>query len=133
MLDRTGAIVVLCSSWKHEWERDEEKTSETGKYLERKLKRQGIHISGKTGDGDGRGKEIIEWLVHNSGGLLEGWCVLDDEVAPDYETEGILPHLVKTCKLSGLTENDVDRAAAVLNMNDMKDVYVEGITEFGLK
>lgn len=102
--------------------------------MTRKLKRQGIHISGKTGDEDGRGKEITEWLVKNSGGLLEGWCVLDDEVADDYEEYGIVPtHLVKTCKLSGLTENDVDKAAAVLNMNDMIDVYVEGIPGFGLK
>ena len=47
--------MVLCSSWRDEWERDPEETSETGKYLVRKLKRCGIHISGKTENGCGRG------------------------------------------------------------------------------
>ena len=106
--------MVLSSSWKDEWERDDEKTSEKGKYLVRKLKRCGIHISGKTGSECGRGKGIRAWLEKNAGDILEGWCVLDDEAAPDFEEEGILPHFVKTCSLSGLTERDADEAVRVL-------------------
>ena len=107
--------MVLCSSWWNEkWERDPEKTSETGKYLVRKLKRCGIHISGKTGHGEGRGAEIREWIEKNAGDLIEGWCVLDDEVAPDYEEKGILPHLVKTCALSGLTVRDAEDAVGII-------------------
>ena len=45
---------------------------------------------------------------------MEGWCVLDGEVAPDYETNGILPHLVKTCALSGLTVRDVEDAVGII-------------------
>lgn len=106
--------MVLCSSWRREWERDEDELSETGKYLVRKLKRCGMHISGKTGDGDGRGAEIREWMDRNAGGLLEGWCVLDDEVAPDYEKTGVLPHLVKTCALCGLTIADAEKAVEII-------------------
>ena len=106
--------MVLCSSWRDEWERDPEETSETGKYLVRKLKRCGIHISGKTGHGEGRGAEIREWIEKNAGDLIEGWCVLDNEVAPDYEDNGILPHLVKTCALSGLTISDAEKAVEII-------------------
>ena len=113
-MEETNAIVVLCSSWRDEWDMRDEQTSETGKYLVRKLKRCGIHISGKTGNGSGRGTEIREWIEKNAGDLIEGWCVLDDEVAPDYEEEGILPHLVKTCALSGLTIADAEKAVGIL-------------------
>ena len=89
--------------------------SEAGKYLERKLKRFGIHISGKTGDGTGRGKEIKEWLDRNAAGLLEGWCVIDSEAAADCEEEGAMPRVGKTCALSGLTEMDAEKAVRVMN------------------
>ena len=92
--------------------------SETGKYLERKLKRFGIHISGKTGDGNGRGEEIEEWLERNAAGLLEGWCVIDSEIPPDYADfadDIILFHTVKTCALSGLTEKDAEKVTLVLD------------------
>ena len=45
---------------------------------------------------------------------MEGWCVLDDEIAPDYEDNGILPHLVKTCALSGLTIRDAEQAVEII-------------------
>ena len=45
---------------------------------------------------------------------MEGWCVLDDEIAPDYEDNGILPHLVKTCALSGLTIRDAEKAVEII-------------------
>lgn len=107
--------MVLCSSWWNEkWERDPEKTSETGKYLVRKLKRCGIHISGKTVDVENRGAGIREWIDKNAGDLIEGWCALDDEVAPDYENQGILPHLVKICPLSGLTVRDAEKAVEII-------------------
>lgn len=45
---------------------------------------------------------------------MEGWCVLDDEVASDYEDNGILPHLVKVCALSGLTIRDAEKATEII-------------------
>lgn len=110
---------MLCSTWRDEWERNNaDDMSETGKYLVRKLKRQGLHISGKTsenGDERERGRAITEWLEKNGAGLLESWCVLDDEAFPDYEEQGILPHLVKTNMMCGLMEADVKRALEILN------------------
>lgn len=115
IIEETNAIVVLCSSWwSGEWDRDPEETTETGKYLVRKLKRCGIHISGKTVDREGRGAGIREWIEKNAADLMEGWCVLDDEIEPDYEEQGILPHLVKTCALSGLTVRDAEEAVRII-------------------
>ena len=48
-----------------------------------------------------RGEGIINWLNAH---VAESWCVLDDDIFPDYEQLQIMEKLVKTCYMDGLTE-----------------------------
>lgn len=48
IIKATGAYIVLTSTWKGDWDFDEEKCTADGKYLVRKLKREGLHILDKT-------------------------------------------------------------------------------------
>ena len=111
----TGAYIVLTSTWKDEWDFDEDKCTEDGKYLVRKLKREGLHILDKTQDLiNNRGQGIQEWLGRHKG--VESWVVLDDDIFPDYESRGIMPHLVKTSfGGDGLNEKCAEEAIKILN------------------
>ena len=91
----TGARIVLTSTWKKEWSSDEEACSEDGKYLNRRLNRHGLHILDKTKDEIvDRGTGIEAWLATRP--FVTDWIVLDDEVFPDYDSCGVLPHLIRT-------------------------------------
>ena len=93
----TGAKIVLTSTWRLEWDKNKDNLSETGKYLVRKLKRSWLYIYDKLPDYElGRGEAIKSWLDAHMEIPVESWCVLDDEVADDFERFGILGHLVKT-------------------------------------
>lgn len=113
----TGAFIVLSSTWRREWDREEEGCGVDAKYLVRRLKREGLHIMDKTvGNGRGctRGAEIREWLDRHKG--VESWVVIDDEVFDDYKENGILPHLVQTnFYTDGLNERLAGEAIKILN------------------
>lgn len=95
IVKETGAFIVLTSTWKDDWEFDEEQCKPDGLYLVRKLKREGLHILDKTHDKvDDRGHGIQDWLKRHPG--TDHWVVLDDDVFRDYEECGIMPHLVQT-------------------------------------
>ena len=51
------------------------------------------------------GEGIINWLNAHA---AESWCVLDDEIFPDYEQLQIVEKLVKTCYMDGLTDDYVN-------------------------
>ena len=118
IVDATGARIVLCSSWRVYWEKfDKTEQHEMGNYLDRKLKRCGLFILDKTIDkGSNRGYGIKQWLLNKPN--VESWVVLDDDIFDDYESEGIMPHLVKTVfydDLGGLQRCNVDSAIKMLN------------------
>ncbi len=115
---KTDARLVLISSWKKYWKR-EETTDPDMLYLMRKLKRFGLSIYDKTEESfwAKRGEGIHAWLSANED--VMAWVVLDDETFPDYEKYGIDKHLVKTKffyeKDAGLQEEHVEQAIAILN------------------
>ena len=115
---QTDARLVLISSWKKYWKR-EETTDLDMIYLMRKLKRFGLSIYDKTEESfwAKRGEGIHAWLSANED--VTAWVVLDDETFPDYEKYGIDKHLVKTKffyeKDAGLQEEHVEQAIAILN------------------
>lgn len=115
IIKQTNAKIILASSWKLDWERfDKDIQSETGNYLDRKLKRQRLYIADKTTHyGSERGKEVSEFLQKHQ---AEKWIVLDDEIFEDYEKFDILPHLVKTDFYNGgLQEHHAKIAINLLN------------------
>ena len=117
IVDKTGAKIVLTSTWKFDWEvTDKESMSEGGWYLDRKMKRQNLTILDKTHDqGWNRGYGIKQYLDSH---IVDSWVVLDDEIFTDYEKEGILPHLVKTefyDENGGIQDDHVKKAIMLLN------------------
>lgn len=109
---------MLTSTWKDEWDFDEDKCSPDGLYLVRKLKREGLHILDKTQDLIlNRGQGIQDWLSRHKG--VESWIVLDDEIFADYESRDILPHLIQTSYGGdGLNEKCAAKAIEMLNKGD---------------
>lgn len=115
IVEHSNAAIVLVSTWKEEWDHNIENCSADCKYLVKKLARRGLRIIAKTTDQmSDRGRGIAEWLDRH-GEHVEAWIVLDDDAFADYETYGIMPHLVKTSFGDhGLTDEHVVQAIQML-------------------
>jgi hypothetical protein len=116
IVDATGAEIVLVSTWKYSWEKDNKSRPDSlGSYLDERFAEEGLTIIDKTdyaGIHD-RGHGIIDWLSEHH---ADSWIVLDDEIFEDYEECGIMPHLVKTNFYDGgLKEKHVELAINLLN------------------
>jgi hypothetical protein len=115
IVDATGAEIVLVSSWKSRWYKDHKDCQDNlANYLDERLAEEGLKIVDKTeGSSFDRGAGIVKWLSKHS---VESWIVLDDEIFPDYEECGIMPHLVKTSFYNGgLKDKHVEMAIDMLN------------------
>ena len=113
IVDKTGAKIVLISSWKLKWHKNKESQSNLANYLDQRLEEENLSIIDKTEDNlFNRGEGIINWLSTHP---TESWIILDDE-AFDYEECGIMPHLVKTSFYDGgLKDTHVELAINLLN------------------
>lgn len=117
IVDKTDAKIVLCSSWKNMWERENKECQDNlANYLDKKLKKQNLFVLDKTDDnGEDRGRGIHRWISNHN---VEQWIVLDDDIFPDYEEMEIIPHLVKSYfydELGGLQHEHIDAAVRLLN------------------
>lgn len=105
----TGARIVQSSTWRREWEFEEESCGKDGLYLVGRLKRYGLHILDKTEHptpNENRGQEIKNWLDRHP--HVDKWIVLDDDIFYDFQENNIMPHLVQTNFYSGgLMENHI--------------------------
>lgn len=76
-----------------------------------------IDVTPDLNQGRCRGHEIQHWLDHSAPQLFEPWgrvesfVILDD----DDDMANLLPRLVLTDPMVGLTDDDVDRAIDMLN------------------
>lgn len=115
IIDNTNAKIVLTSTWKLDWSKKLEERTLIGRYLNNKLRKQGLHILDKTEDnGKNRGKGIYDWIKKYN---VDNWLVLDDEIFKDYDEE-IVRHWVKTDFYSedgGLQEKHIEMAIKILN------------------
>lgn len=114
---RTGAFIVLTSTWKRSW--GASWRPGTLRYLIDKLRQHNIEIMGFTSEDTPaeRGKGIRMWLKYH--GPVEGWAVLDDDTFPDYEEHGITPHLIKTnFYRGGLTKDKIKPTVEILNKRE---------------
>lgn len=117
IVDATGAIIVLTSTWKDYWERKHKEDQDAlANYLDRKLRAAGMRILDKTDDEHhDRGAGILRWM---EGRPVESFVILDDCLF-DYRETGILPYLVETTEGAdngGLQEEHVARAIEILNL-----------------
>ena len=127
IVEATGAVIVLVSTWKDYWEREHKEDQDPlANYLDRKLKTVGLRILDKTTDMDhDRGAGILRWM---EGRPVEAFVILDDGLF-DYAETGLLSHLVETTEGAddgGLQEEHVQRAIAILNATResvMKEKY----------
>lgn len=115
MIDVTDARVVISSSWRHIWSRDE---------IGRMLKQRGFRHPSSIIDitpslMSQRGDEIAQWLGQADEGRriggekIDGYVILDDstDMHPDQ-----MEHFVQTNPDTGLTSQDVNRAISILGI-----------------
>ncbi len=120
IIDATGAIIILISSWKEGWTSNPNfkiTQDELATYLDEKLAKQGLVIQSKTFDGNSnRGKGIIRFIDKQKeiGINIDKYIILDDEMF-DYLEVDIAEHLIKTsfCR-NGLELEHVKRAIEAL-------------------
>ena len=116
IVDATEAQIVLCSSWKEDWYKDEkDKQDRLANYLDKRLAEENLTIVDKTVDKVwNRGEGILNYLKEHP--EITTWIILDDEIYDDYEETGCLPHLVQTAWYDGgLKECHVQEAIYKLN------------------
>ena len=126
IVKETDAILILSSSWKIGWEPHKRYTVEPydyydpyssyhAKYLDNHLKKKGgLVITDKTRERnlEDRGTGIKDYLTQHP--EIKNWIVLDDEIFRDFQSQGIMPHLIKINPILGLTETDADAAIKIL-------------------
>lgn len=108
IVNETDAVLVLTSSWKDDWINKDGTVSRQQEMIRYQLNRYGLDIYDCTADKIyNRGEGIIKWLNAHE---VKSWCVLDDEIFPDYEHMQIVEKLVKTSYMDGLTDDCVNEA-----------------------
>ena len=125
IVDKTGAILVLMSSWRRELaDKTLAPATPNGEYLVRKLSRCGLHLSSKTDDAfrqTQRLQSIEDWIKTNVlDGELESWIVLDDLTREDTAPPEFAEHIVTTDDRFGLTDKDAELAISLLNGSEVK-------------
>ena len=116
IVEETGAVIVLSSTWKDGWERvDKEYQDSSADYLDRKLKREMLRIFDKTRDeGENRGEGILRWMKNRE---IEKFIILDDNDY-DFAEQGLSPYHIKTefyNENGGLSDEHVTLAIEKLN------------------
>ena len=112
VVNKTGAVLVLTSSWKDDWIKDDGISSRAQDMIRYQLNQYELDIYDCTKDKTyNRGEGIVNWLNTHK---VESWCALDDEIFPDFQSYGILEKLVKTSYMEGLTNSLGDEAIAKL-------------------
>lgn len=127
LVERTGAKIVLVSSWKNDYV-DYIKHgyhNRTGKYLYNKLRAEGLSIYDTTlsydfSYGANRGYEISQWLEDHP--EVDKWVVLDDEKFDDYDFLRITPNLILTDPEVGLWKLPALQAA--YKLTEEKDPWL---------
>jgi hypothetical protein len=122
ILEETGAVVVLSTSWRVHWHPDPDRRDPAWRKVGDSLDRYGIEIYDRTPNyakdggvtrGDSRDSEIRGWLADHEG-EVESFVILDDY---GFGWGDLSDRLVKTSpKIGrGLTEDHVTDAIKLLN------------------
>lgn len=121
LVRNTKAEIILHSGWKFWFDPDLKPLCKEAAYLQRQMQREGLMIAGTTPDHSTeeiriskkfslvKAGEILAWLDEHK--EVDRWIVLDDL---DLHDPRIEIHQLRTDPDTGLTEEDVQRAEAVL-------------------
>lgn len=116
IVDKTGAEIVLSSTWRDLDCNDCKEAMEMYQYLLNTLKKHGLSILDKTPYINcNRPKEIKEWLNHNK---VQNFISLDDDFNEEqYQEQGLVNCLIKTSfweSNGGLQREHVNKAIFIL-------------------
>lgn len=114
IVDATGALIVLSSTWRDDWNvEDESLNGSDFNELRAKFHEFGMDFYDRTGAWNtrGRGWEILAWLEEH--GAVESFVILDDwdDMGP------VRNHLIWVNPSLGLTEEQVQEAIKILLQN----------------
>lgn len=117
----TNADIVLTSTWKEFWYREENKKAlqdDLANHLEDKLHTYGLYVLDKTEDrAFDRGEGILRWNREHD---VKQFVILDDNLF-DFLEAGLGEHLIRTNCSVGLMAEDADRAIQLLNEESKVD------------
>lgn len=122
IVDRTGAEIVLSSTWRNLAQRENEPEHPMYTYLTDTLKEYGMEIVDHTPYiGQDRPKEIRAWLDNQQDKDVRFVSLDDDFQKHKYDEAGIGDCLVRTSfyeKDGGLRKEHVEKAVEILNRED---------------
>ena len=115
IIERTGAKIVLSSTWREDWDVDESLRGPDGKYIDKCLAEHSLALIDKTPHlqySDERRIEIATWVARHRD-EIESYVILDDIMAGWGE---LWEHVVITNPYGrGLERNHVEQAVYILN------------------
>lgn len=121
LVTRTNAKLVLSSTWREGWYARERIENPSKSFqsairlfeaLEKKLSEYDLEFLSYTEDFGNRGEEIDLWLKNWNGEPIESFVILDDMYPEDLKLHQ--EKLVQTVESFGLTQEDVEKAVAML-------------------
>lgn len=124
LVKETNSKVILHSGWRFWFNENMQPLNGQAKNLQEELWKEGITLSGKTPDlsdedikksqafSKVKASEILSWLDRQSD--VDGWAVLEDL---DLKNETIKKHQIMPDPDTGLTDEDIDKAMALIMDN----------------
>ncbi len=115
LVEKTGAVIVLSSTWRLYWSEDESKLTKEGKHFNKIFEKYGLKIFSKTDNfGEDRNYEILVWLSSHQ---VSEYVILDD--INFFKNSVNMKHFIQTDdEAEGLDEAAVQLAIDMLNRND---------------
>lgn len=116
IIDKTGAKIVLISTWRSHWDRDESLCDEDGMYINRLFSKYGLAIYDKTQDLgllSKRKDEVKTWLAEHKSDI-ESFVILDDYRFGWDDLSDVYIHTNPNYGL-GLEDEHVEKAITLLN------------------
>lgn len=116
IVEKSGAKIVLSSTWRQHWDRDPQKCDVDGEYIDRTFAKYGLRVYDKTPDLGicaARREEILRWLA-DTAEKIAAYVIIDDD---RFGWEELSDHVVKTDPVFhlGLERETAKRAIAILN------------------